>query len=166
MSEFPFTVAPEQADDAARIETLYAIAFGPGRFARTAYRLREGLAPVEGLSFVARFGGRLIGSVRFAPVTLAGRPGLLLGPLVVDPDWKGKGCGLALMRAGIAAARVAGHGWIVLVGDEPYYARAGFARVAPGRIALPGPVDPARLLALELVEGALDGLCGRLVGGA
>lgn len=164
MSGLPFSIAPERPEDAAGIDALHDIAFGPGRFARTAYRLREGLAPVPGLSFAAHAGTRLIGSIRFFPVSLAGRPGLMLGPLAVHPDWKGRGCGLALMRAGIERARAEGHGWIVLVGDEPYYARAGFARLARGRIALPGPVDPDRMLALELVSGALDGAAGTLAG--
>jgi predicted N-acetyltransferase YhbS len=84
----------------------------------------------------------------------------MLGPLVVDPEWKGRGVGVALMRASLEEARRQGHPWAILVGDQPYYARVGFARMAPGRIRLPGPVDPDRLLALELEEGSLNGASG------
>jgi predicted N-acetyltransferase YhbS len=162
MPESLFRVAPERPEDAAAIDKLHEFAFGPGRFARTAYRMREGVSAVEGLSFAGWAHDRLIGSVRFFPVALAGHAGLLLGPLVVDPACKGRGVGLKLMQAGLEAARGLCHDWVILVGDEPYYARAGFRRVADAQIQLPGPVDPARLLALELRAGALDGLSGVL----
>jgi predicted N-acetyltransferase YhbS len=48
----------------------------------------------------------------------------------------------------------------MLVGDEPYYGKCGFKRIPPGRVIMPGPVDPARLLAAELTDGALDGVTG------
>jgi predicted N-acetyltransferase YhbS len=162
MPESLFRVAPERPEDAAAIDKLHEFAFGPGRFARTAYRMREGVPAIEALSFAAWTQDRLIGSVRFFPVALAGHAGLMLGPLVVDPAWKGRGVGLKLMQAGLEAARGLGRDWVILVGDEPYYARAGFRRVAEEQIRLPGPVDPARLLALELRAGALDGLSGVL----
>lgn len=160
MSDNLFRIAPERPEDAAAIEKLHAFAFGPGRFARTAYRMREGVSAIAALSFVAWTHDALIGSIRFSPVALADRAGLMLGPLVIDPEWKGRGVGLNLMRTGLEAAKGEGHGWVILVGDEPYYARAGFRRIAEGRIRLPGPVDPARLLALELTARALDGVSG------
>ncbi len=36
----------------------------------------------------------------------------------------------------------------------------GFVPVPPGRIVMPGPVDPRRLLACELAPGALDATRG------
>ena len=162
MPDTPFRIAPERPKDAAAIEKLHDFAFGPGRYVRTAWRMREGVPAVSALSYVAWAGDRLIGSVRYAPVMLSGRGGLMLGPLVVDPDWKGRGAGVGLMRASLDAARSRGHQWVILVGDEPYYARAGFRRVAGG-VKLPGPVDPARLLSLELEPGALDGLAGTVL---
>ena len=160
MSDNLFRITPERPEDAAAIETLHEFAFGPGRFARTAYRLREGVPPIAALSYAAWSQDTLIGSVRFAPVEIEGCPGLMLGPLVIDPAWKGRGVGLKLMQVGLEAARGQGHDWVILVGDEPYYARVGFRRVEAGRLELPGPVDPKRLLALELSPGTLDGLAG------
>lgn len=153
-------ILPERPEHLAAIEALLDTAFGPGRYAKTAYRLREGTRPIAELSFVAAIEGAVIGSVRFSPITIGGAPALLLGPLAIHPDHKNRGHGLALMRAGLAAAKAAGHRVVMLVGDEPYYARAGFARLPHGKVRLPGPVDPARLLALELVSGALDGVGG------
>lgn len=160
MPSYTAAVLPEQPCHAAAIEALAAAAFGPGRFAKTAYRLREGTAAIAGLCFVASIGGRLVGSIRLSPITIGGSPALLLGPLVVDPAHKSHGHGLALMRAAIAAAAAEGHALIMLVGDEPYYARAGFSKIPRGRVRLPGPVDPDRLLALELVPGALAAVGG------
>lgn len=150
----------EQPGHGPAIEALAEAAFGPGRFAKTAYRLRRGTVPIPSLCFVALAGETLIGSVRLSPITIGGSPALLLGPLVVDPGHKNRGHGQALLDASIAAARQADHTLIVLVGDAPYYARAGFRPIPPGQVRLPGPVDPERLLALELVDGALAGVTG------
>lgn len=155
MTSLPLTIRHELPADSAAIERLHARAFGPGRFARTAFRLREGVPADAGLSFAAHVGTFLVGSVMVTPVLAAGHGALMLGPLTVDPAFDGRGIGAALMNRAIEAARAAGHDLILLVGDEPYYARFGFGPVPPGRLALPGPADPARFLALELVEGVL-----------
>lgn len=162
MTALPFIVRTEQPGDDHRIEALNNSVFGPGRFARTAYRLREGIPAERNLSFVAEADGVLIGSVRMTRIIIGGKPGLLLGPLCVDIAWRGRGCGKALMRAAVEAARVHGHSLVLLVGDEPYYWPFGFRRVPPGMLIMPGPVDPARLLVAEIVPGAFDGISGRV----
>jgi predicted N-acetyltransferase YhbS len=160
VTELSLVIRPELAVDAAAIERLHERAFGPGRFARTAFRLREGAAPLMELSFTALVGTLLVGSVRMNPVLAGEAPALMLGPLTVEPAFEGRGIGAALMRRSIDAARQNGHALVLLVGDEPYYARFGFRRTPPGRLELPGPVDPARFLALELAAGALDAAKG------
>ena len=105
MSELSLTILAETPDDADAIERLTERTFGPGRYAKTAYRLREAGPHALALSFTA-----------------------LIGTL--------------------------------LVGDEPYYGRAGFKRVPAGSAVMPGPVDPDRLLVAELVPGAFDGVSG------
>jgi predicted N-acetyltransferase YhbS len=135
---------------------------GPGRFARTAYRIREG-APEAFSPFcrVSLLGERLIAAVRFTAIRVGEREGaLLLGPLAVNPAVANQGYGRGLVAAALEDARAAGIALVVLVGDEPYYARLGFRRVPHGQIGMPGPVDPDRLLAVELVPGALVGFCG------
>jgi predicted N-acetyltransferase YhbS len=158
-----YDIRLETAADEPALSVLSAEAFGPGRFARTAYRVREGVAPVSALSLAGWLDGRLVGGIRFTAVRIgAAEGGALLGPLVVDPAVKGKGYGKALVGEGLVRARGEGFGLVLLVGDMPYYGRFGFAPVVPGKITLPGPVDPARLLAVELVPGALDGAAGRI----
>jgi predicted N-acetyltransferase YhbS len=142
--------------DATEISALHARAFGPGRFARTAYRIREGAGPSSRYCRACLIDGRIIAAVRFTPITVGGRDGaLLLGPLAVDPAFANRGHGRALVGEAMDAARADGLGLVLLVGDEPYYARLGFGRVPFGQITLPGPVDPARLLAAELLPGSL-----------
>ena len=150
------------AADFAQIDRLDERAFGPGRFTRTAYRLREGVEPDTSLSFVARIGTFLVGANRMTPIRCGGSEALLLGPLTVEPAFQQRGIGEALMERSIAAAQTAGHRLVILVGDEPYYARVGFKRVPAGRLVMPGPVDPARLLYRELADGAFEGMSGRI----
>ncbi len=152
----------EAPEDAGGVEALNAECFGPGRFAKSAYRLREGVYPVLALSFVAIEHGILRGSVRFWPITVGGHQELLLGPLAVQSDQRGRGIGIALMQAGIEAARKGPWRGILLVGDEPYYTRVGFARLPPGRIKFPGPVDQNRILGLSLKAGELLTLSGEV----
>jgi predicted N-acetyltransferase YhbS len=155
-------IRPEGPEDAALVEGLNAEAFGPGRFAKSAYRLREGVTPVPELSFVAIENGVLRGSVRFWPISVAGTEALLLGPLAVERAQRGRGIGIGLMLAGIAAAHQGPWPFILLVGDEPYYTRAGFARLPPGRVRFPGPVDQSRILGLSLKAGGLLNLSGQI----
>jgi len=155
-------IRPEEARDAAHIDALLAKSFGPGRYAKSAYRLREGVRPEAGLSFVAIEDGVLRGSVRFWPINVGASPSLLLGPLAVESEQRGRGIGIALMNRGIEEAKVLGHRAIVLVGDLPYYSRVGFLPMKRGSIQFPGPVDPSRILGLALQDGALDVLSGPL----
>ena len=132
MTEPSLTILPETADDAVPIERLHERTFGPGRYAKSAYRLREGMGHQLDLSFTARIGTLLVGSVRLSPIRIGESKALLLGPLTVEPPFR----------------------------DEPYYGKSGFKRIAKGRATMPGPVDPARLLVCELVDGAFEGVSG------
>ena len=155
---------PLVTSDLAAIDALHARVFGPGRFARTAYRVREGTAAISPFCRGAFLGDALIASLRLTPVTIggAGRH-LLLGPLAVAPEFSGQGYGKALVSEAIGHATNAGIGVIVLVGDRPYYDRFGFVAVPPGQITFPGPVNSARILARETTPGALATACGAVV---
>ena len=131
----------ETAADAAVVEALVLAAFGPGRFAKTAERLRE-RAPVA-VGFVAREGAELLGSVRLWSIAIGGTPALFLGPIAVASDNRRAGLGAELVQACLARAAEAGRG-VLLVGDAPYFGRFGFV-VAPD-VRLTGPVDPRRVL--------------------
>ena len=160
MNSNTFSYRLEQAADGPAIDALHDVTMGPGRFARAAFRLREGVPYHPNLSFVATVNGRVIGSVRLTPITIGGRPALLLGPLAVLPEFKGQGAGKTLVKIALEAARADAHKVVMLVGDEPYYGPLGFTRLAPGAIKLPAPVDPMRVLVAGLQPGALDGLGG------
>ncbi|MEI2736520.1 MAG: N-acetyltransferase [Rhodoblastus sp.] len=160
MTELAFSFSPQTDADLPAIERLTEHAFGPGRFAKTAYRLREGLKGDHSLSFVARVGTLLIGANRMTPIRIGDQPALLLGPLVVEPAFRQHGLGEKLVVKSLEAARAAGHRLVILVGDPGYYGRMGFSRVPDGRMKMPGPVDPDRLQYHELVEGALDSVSG------
>ena len=160
MTDLSITITPETAADAAAIERLHERTFGPGRYAKTAYRIREGGPHALALSFIARIGTLLVGSVRLTRVRIGETPALLLGPLTIEPPFRDRGIGIALIERALAEARAQGHRLVLLVGDEPYYGRAGFRRVPPGGAVMPGPVDPERLLVAELVPGAFDGVSG------
>jgi predicted N-acetyltransferase YhbS len=156
-----FAITAETAADVAAREALLDRAMGPGRKRKSSEKLRRGRKPSEGLAFAARGAdGRIVGTVRLWDVAVASRSALLLGPLAVDPSLKNAGIGAALMRHAIAEARRLGHRAILLVGDAPYYGRFGFSVEKTGSLAMPGPYERHRLLALQLQEGALDGACG------
>ena len=160
MTDLSITITPESAADAAAIERLHERTFGPGRYAKTAYRIREGGPHALALSFIARIGTLLVGSVRLTRVRIGETPALLLGPLTIEPPFRDRGIGIALIERALAEARAQGHRLVLLVGDEPYYGKSGFKRIPKGRVAMPGPVDPARLLVCELADGAFDGVTG------
>jgi predicted N-acetyltransferase YhbS len=156
---------PAVPDDFPAIVALQSRAFGPGRFSRTAYRVREGTPDVSPFCRVAMAGDRLIAAVRMTPVTVGGQTGaLLLGPLAVDPPEAGRGYGRRLVTEALEAAKASGEALVLLVGDMAYYARLGFGAVPPGQIRLPGPVDPTRMLAVELEPGALQRFRGVVAG--
>lgn len=162
MIDLAVKFSPLTAADEAHIEKLDERAFGPGRYARTAYRLREGVEPDRSLSFIARVGTLLVGANRMTPILVGSAPALLLGPLTVEPAFRQQGVGETLVKYSLDAARAAGHGLVLLVGDEDYYARLGFARVPHGKIMMPGPVDPDRLLYCELRAGAYEAANGKM----
>jgi len=162
MSDTAWTIRPESPQDGDAVEALNQASFGPGRFAKSAYRLREGVAPVSELGFVAVGGDALLGSVRFWPISVGGHQELLLGPLAVRGDQRGRGIGVGLMQAGIEKAKQGPWRGILLVGDEPYYAKVGFSRLPPGRVSFPGPVDQNRILGLSLKGGEMLSLTGQI----
>ena len=155
------TVREEKFADIAARDALLDEAYGAVRFRKTSERLREGRLPADGLSLVAVDHGRIVGTVRLWNISAGpGRDAVLLGPLAVHPHCRNRGIGALLVGRAIARARLAGHGAILLVGDEPYYGRFGFSSGPTGALWMPGRFDRERLLALELRPSALAGARG------
>jgi predicted N-acetyltransferase YhbS len=145
MNDLSLTIRSEAAGDAQAIERLHERTFGPGRFVLSAYRIREHVDHVLELSFTARVGTLLIGSVRQLPICVGDTPALLLGPLTVEPPFRSRGVGRLLLERALKDAKAQGH---------------RFKQVAKGRVTMPSPVDYSRLLVIELVEGAFEGVSG------
>ena len=160
MSELDLTILPETPGDAEPIERLHERTFGPGRYARSAFRIREGREHRLDLSFTARIGTLMVGSLRLTPICIGETPALLLGPLTVEPPFRERGVGSAMIARALKEAKAQGHRLVVLVGDEPFYGKAGFKRIPKGLVKMPGPVNPARLLVAELEPGAFEGVKG------
>jgi predicted N-acetyltransferase YhbS len=159
----PFVIRAERASDVPARETLLDACFGDDRHERTCQRLRDGRAPATGLALSAVRDGALVGTLRLWHVSAGGRDALMLGPLAVAAKARSLGVGAALMNAALMIAAARGHGAIILLGDAPYYARFGFDGAKTSRLELPGPFERARLLGLELADGALDGASGLIL---
>ncbi|MCO6186886.1 GNAT family N-acetyltransferase [Rhizobium sp. L1K21] len=164
-----YTIERETPADVVARERLLDIAMGPDRRKKSSEKLRRNRVPAEGLAFVARDeNGQLIGTVRLwdvhAGITPKGAPlpALLLGPLAVDSAYEGRGVGGALMRTAVMEAKRLGHGAVLLVGDAPYYERFGFFADKTETLMMPGPFQRDRFLALELIDGWLQGASGML----
>ena len=145
------TIRPETPRDDDAVEALYRVAFGPGRFSRTAYRLREGVLHDPRVSFVAERYGLVIGAIRQTAVTVGGRPAYLLGPLAVAETAAKQGIGRALLNRSIEEAAATEADTIVLVGDPAFYEPSGFVQVWD-RIVMPGPVERHRLMQRALLR--------------
>ena len=154
-------ITQELSDHFNAVEKLGAEAFGPGRFARTAFRLREGVPHEKELSFVALKNDLLVGSVRITKIDIDTSQALILGPLVVKCRHKSEGIGAKLMLNSARVCKEFGYELIILVGDEPYYRPFGYKKIPSGQIILPGPVEPARLLYCELKQGAMATYSGK-----
>jgi predicted N-acetyltransferase YhbS len=158
-----FRILREAPADSAEVEALFDLAFAPGRTALSSYRLRDGVSPVAELSLVARDDyDTLAGAIRYWPVMVgeAGTPALLPGPVAVHPTRQGEGLGALLIAESLHRAGERGWTRAILVGDEPYYRRFGFARETARALDYPPPTNPDRLLARALAPGAFDAVAG------
>ena len=162
MNDLSLTILPESPKDAQAIERLHERTFGPGRFVLSAYRLREHVDHLLDLSFTARIGTLMVGSVRQLPICIGDTAALMLGPLTVEPPFRSRGVGRMLLDRSLKGAKEKGHRLVILVGDEAYYSRVGFKVIPKGRATMPGPVDYGRLLVAELVDGAFNDVSGAI----
>lgn len=153
-------LAFERSHDGVLVDALIDAAFGPGRFAKAAERLREGGEPRLDLSICAWSGDRLVGVVRQWAVMIGDTPAVFLGPFAVAADQRGRGLGSALIERALSASVVSGEPLTLLVGDAPFFRPFGFETVEPGRVRMPGPVDPRRLMWRATGSFSLAGVAG------
>ena len=146
--------------DTAEVEALYDLCFAPGREALSSYRLRDGVPPVAPLCLILRDYGTIAAAIRHWPVRIGQKPALLLGPVAVHPTRQGEGLGGWLILESLDRARALGWDRVMLVGDEPYYSRFGFARL--NGVEMPPPTNPARVLGLDLSPDAWRKVRGKV----
>jgi predicted N-acetyltransferase YhbS len=164
-----YLIKPEPAVLAGAVERLYDDVFGPARFHKASYLFREGVAPVQELSWIALEGDRpgndrLVGAIRYWPILVGetGHSALLLGPLAIAQDRAGKGIGRALMFKTLDRAAQLGHDLVLLVGDVDYYKRFGFVPATPHGFVMPGESRPDRLQVAPLKDNVLGKIAGEL----
>ena len=150
------TLQPEQPQDGQSVDALIARAFGPGRYTKVSERVREFATFAPELSVCAWSQGRLMGCARMWRVRVGGRPVMFLGPFAVEQGERNAGFGARLIARACEAAQAAGESHVLLVGDEAYFGRVGFARAAGREVILPGPVDQDRVLVRTLTPDAGD----------
>ena len=159
-----YLIKPEPAVLAGAVERLYDDVFGPARFHKASYLFREGVAPVQELSWIALEGDRLVGAIRYWPILVGetGHSALLLGPLAIAQDRAGKGIGRALMFKTLDLAAQLGHDLVLLVGDVDYYKRFGFVPATPHGFVMPGESKPDRLQVAPLKDNVLGRIAGEV----
>lgn len=162
MTQHDLVYLTEDASHHDAIELINEEAFGPGRFARAAARIREQGPHDLALSYVCADRGETIASVRMTPVIAGSVKGHLLGPLAVRPSHKNMGIGRELVRIAIESARRRGTEAVILVGDPPYYMPLGFEKVRYGALQFPAPVDPGRVLVVPMGQGVHERLAGEI----
>ena len=160
-------VRSEEPQDAEGIDRALRRAFDGANAADLVRVLRAERGYDPALSMVAVSDddeARVIGHVLFSPIAIvqgeAPAPALALGPLGVLPDHQHRGVGRALVEAGLAACREAGHRIVLVLGDPGYYERFGFVPASRHRIRPPHAnwTDAYQVLGLE--EHSLDGVRG------
>jgi putative acetyltransferase len=116
------------------------------------------------ISLVALREERVVGHVFFSPVTIEGErvrtTALGLAPLAVAPECQRQGIGSALVRAGLEAARRAGHGVVVVLGHPGFYPRFGFRPAGARGLRYEAPGHDEAFLVVELTAGALGDAAG------
>src|SRR5688572_1456955 len=129
-------IRPETIDDISAIHALNATAFArdgvPGLEAKLVDALRVRKAVT--LSWVAVEEGAIVGHVLYSPVTFAWSDAsfeaVVLGPVVVLPEYQKRGIGSPLIEESLEALRGEGHPAVFLVGHPTYYPRFGFVPAA------------------------------------
>lgn len=149
------TIIPLAEIDPGLVEALLDAAFGTDRKSRTAYKVREGMDMLEGLSIAAvdEEKSELIGTIQCWPIAFNDEDGkmhpmIMVGPVAVHPECQGEGVGRAMMSALLKEIQPDGNLPLVMIGDPEYYERFfGFSAKYTGGWSLPGPWEPERLLA-------------------
>lgn len=130
------------------------------------HKLRNMPVCIPELDLVAEVGGRIVGHVIYSTAQIVTDEGksievLTFGPFSVHPDYKRTGVGSALMHHSIEEAVRLGYRAILFYGHPDYYPRFGFHRASEYGITNPNRRSFDALMAMELYDGALEGITGK-----
>ena len=139
----------EQYQDNESIEELYSLSFSPGRYVKSAFRMREKYSHLIDISYVSTIGRNIIGSLRYWNILVNSEPALLLGPVVIHPKYRGKGYGQELLKFSLQNCKLNNFKLIILIGDLIYYSKIGFKRFEKKDLSFIGPVNKDRLLYID-----------------
>ena len=153
------TIRPESPGDRDAVRAVNEAAFGRPDEADLVGRLRDAAGPF--LSLVAVAEGEVVGHILFTPVAVEAPADVRgLAPMAVRPDRQRSGVGAALVEAGLDACRADGAAAVVVLGHPDYYPRFGFRPASAFGLACEYDVPDEAFMALELVDGGLDGVDG------
>ena len=140
-------------EDNDKIIKLLHKSFGPGRFARSVYRLREKNDRDTEFSYIYELNNQILSSISYYKTFLNDDfKGLLLGPLAVDPEHRGKGYGVELVKYTIALIKkTMAYDFILVIGDYHYYEKFGFKKIN-NTFSFYGPVNSEKVLILYLKD--------------
>lgn len=150
----PIVIRDAVESDHDAVDRLLRASFETDAEANLVRALREqGDAPIELVAEVASSAGHsVIGSIVFSPVSIEGGDGRLrplgLAPVAVDPDWRSKGIGKALIRQGLRACEEARARTVFVLGEPGYYQPQGFETASKHGFANPFGVDTAFMVRL------------------
>lgn len=164
-------IRKEREEDRKAVEELIREAFAKEEGSdhkehQLVHALRDLDIFVPELSLVAVKDGRIIGHILMTPVRIVNDktsyPSLALAPVSVAPTMQKEGVGGSLILAAHTKARLMGHKSAILLGHEAYYRRFGYKRASSFGVQLPFNSPDENAMAIELVEGGLRGIHGKV----
>jgi putative acetyltransferase len=150
------------AEDRAAIRSVNQAAFGGRDEAQLVDALRADGAVI--ISLVAELEKRIVGHILFSRMSIetssGAVPAAALAPMAVLPEYQRLGIGGRLIRHGLELLRARGEKIVIVVGHPAYYPRFGFSTDKARSLESPFPAEA--FMALELLPGVLDAVCGRV----
>lgn len=154
----------ENENDFEQIHAVNTLAFGKEEEAKLVELLRHSEAYIPQLALVAEKDSVVIGHILFTKIQIVeGKTAfesLALAPMAVLPEFQNKGIGSLLVSTGLQQAKEMGYSSVIVLGHEKYYPRFGFKKASKYEIRPPFDVKDEAFMALELQEGALNGITG------
>ena len=153
---------PTSGSEHLTIRGVNEAAFGGSEEADLVDKLRGDQALI---SLVAECEPGIVGHILFSRMWIKTTsnlvPAVALAPVAVLPEHQRKGIGQRLITHGLELLKNEGERIVVVVGHPDYYPRFGFSSATATPIESPFPRET--FMALELMDGALEGVHGAVI---